>query len=296
MPPSLRHPHAIAARAALLALSTIGAVEARAAEPAPLPCGLVAEPPRAVVDVVDGDTVTLDDGSTLRLLGTLPPKPPITSPEPERWPPADASKAALAALLTGASIEIAPAGHARDRYGRRRAHAFLTRDGARMWVAAHLLAEGHARYYGLAGEAPCADELLAIEDTARTRGAGLWANATYAVRSAGHTSELMRLRSTFQLVEGRIARLGRSQGRIYLNFGPDWRTDFTVGISSRLAGADAGWLSRLAALEGARVRVRGWIERRNGPYIELEAPALLEVLEPAPDRAAEERADRPRSP
>jgi hypothetical protein len=159
-----------------------------------------------------------------------------------------------------------------------------------------MLAGGHARYHGLVGEAPCAAELLGIEDAARSRGAGLWANATYAVRSAERTSELMRLRSTFQLVEGRIARLGRSQGRTYLNFGPDWRTDFTIGIASRLAGADAGWLARLAGLEGARVRVRGWIDRRNGPYIELEAPALLEVLELPPARASGERVDRPRLP
>lgn len=289
MPPlPARLPRCTAALAAAVVL-LVGANRADAVEPTPLPCGLVPEPPRAVVAVVDGDTVTLDDGSTLRLLATRSPEPPITGPEPERWPPAEASKAALAALLTGASIEIAGFGPTRDRYGRRLAHAFLTRDGARTWVAAHLLAAGQARYVGEPGGAPCAAELLAIEASARARGTGLWANAAYAVRSADETGELLRLRSTFQLIEGRINRIGKSERRIYLDFGPDWRTDFTVGIAPRLPGADAEWISRLTDLEGARVRVRGWIERRSGPYIELESPALLEIIEPRSNPAAAER-------
>lgn len=276
---------ALAASAVLLLVTSRTA----AVEPAPLPCGLVAEAPRAVVDIVDGETLTLDDGSTLRLLATRSPQPPITSPAPDHWPPAEESKAALAALLTGASIEIAGLGRARDRYGRRLAHAFLSRDGERTWVAAHLLAAGQARYVGEPDGAPCAAELLAIEATARARGVGLWANAAYAVRSAEEAGELLRLRNTFQLVEGRITRIGKSERRVYLDFGADWRTDFSVGIAPHLPGTDAEWLARLADLEGARARVRGWIERRSGPYIELAAPALLEIIEPRPDPIAGER-------
>ena len=32
------------------------------------------------------------------------------------------------------------------------------------------------------------------------------------------------------------------------------------------------------------VRVRGWIERRNGPYVELTDPRQIEVLEEAKRR------------
>jgi micrococcal nuclease len=33
------------------------------------------------------------------------------------------------------------------------------------------------------------------------------------------------------------------------------------------------------ALEGRRVRVRGWIERRAGPAIEVRHPSQIEVVE-----------------
>jgi micrococcal nuclease len=33
------------------------------------------------------------------------------------------------------------------------------------------------------------------------------------------------------------------------------------------------------ALEGRRVRVRGWIERRAGPAIEVRHPSQIEIVE-----------------
>ena len=66
-------------------------------------------------------------------------------------------------------------------------------------------------------------------------------------------------------------------GRIYLNFGADWRTDFTVRIDERFA--DRFDVEDLEALESYRVRVRGVIVDENGPMIRLAYPGRLEVLE-----------------
>ena len=38
---------------------------------------------------------------------------------------------------------------------------------------------------------------------------------------------------SFQLVEGRVRAAAVVRGRGYLNFGPDWREDFTVSIAPR---------------------------------------------------------------
>jgi micrococcal nuclease len=99
------------------------------------------------------------------------------------------------------------------------------------------------------------------------------------VRSADRPSELSRYRSTFQVVEGRIAGVAQVRGIIYLNFDADWRRAFSASLrrgDRGLLGPDAG---EPKALEGKLVRVRGWIEQRHGPTIELSTAGLIEVLE-----------------
>ena len=68
------------------------------------------------------------------------------------------------------------------------------------------------------------------------------------------------------------------RGRIYLNFGLDWRTDVTVGIGKREGRAFERAGFDLLSLNGKRVRVRGWLRRRNGPMIEATHPEQIEIL------------------
>ena len=69
-----------------------------------------------------------------------------------------------------------------------------------------------------------------------------------------------------------------ARGRGYLNFGADWKTDFTISLAPdavrlfRKSGID------IAALEGQRIRIRGWLGVRNGPVIEATHPEQLERL------------------
>ena len=39
--------------------------------------------------------------------------------------------------------------------------------------------------------------------------------------------------------------------------------------------ANPEWAKTLASLEGKRVEVRGWIQFRNGPYIDIEDPSQI---------------------
>jgi hypothetical protein len=67
----------------------------------------------------------------------------------------------------------------------------------------------------------------------------------------------------------------------YINFGADWRKDFTVSIRRRdLRDFRKAWGERLKKLEGKAVRVRGWLRLRNGPMIEATHAEQIEVLQP----------------
>ena len=242
---------------------------------------LEAGPARTVARIIDGETVALDDASELRLIGALAPRAIDAGADPGMWPLEIAAREELRALILGKSVALAFGGERTDRYGRLQAHAFWAEADRRRWVQGHLLAQGLARAYVQAGNRACAKELLEAERVALEARRGLWADAAYQVRSTDLPRELARYRSTFQVVEGGIARVAQARGTIYLNFGAGRRA-FAVSLRR----GDRALLGTVGndpkALEGKRVRVRGWIEQRNGPTINLSAAGLIEVLdEPA---------------
>jgi micrococcal nuclease len=238
---------------------------------------------RTVTRVLDGETVALDDGRELRLVGALAPRASDADADTGAWPAEAAVTEGLRALVLGKSIELRlGAGERADRYGRLQAHAFLMEGDGRRWVQGVLLQQGLARAYALAGGRSCSAELLAAERPAREARLGLWAEAAYQVRAADKPAELLRYRATFQIVEGVVARVGQSRGSIYLNFDRTWRRGFSVALrrdDASLLGAYAG---NPKALEGRSVRVRGWIEQRGAaPVVDVSAGGLVEVLEMA---------------
>jgi hypothetical protein len=120
--------------------------------------------------------------------------------------------------------------------------------------------------------------MLTIENRARRAGEGLWRDPRFLVRSA---AEDMRALGSFQLVEGRVVEAARRADRWYLNFGEDWRTDFTVVVPAR-ALSDFAAAKLDYALKGRVIRVRGWVESFNGPMIEAVIPEQIEIIdEPA---------------
>jgi endonuclease YncB( thermonuclease family) len=237
-----------------------------------LPEGLLVEAHGTVVEVIDGDTVVLDDRSEVRLVGTQAPKLPLGRPGFPTWPLAAEAKAALEDLVLGREVGLAYGGARSDRYGRRLAHLMTD---AGVWVQGAMLAAGMARVYSFPDNRTGVAEMLGLELRARRAGRGIWALPWYGVRSADALGEDI---DTFQLVEGRVADAADVRGRIFLNFGPDRLVDFTVTIApADRAAFEEARLDPLA-LEGERVRVRGWLYERDGPAIEATHPEQIEVL------------------
>lgn len=256
----------------------------RAAEPAgrdeAATCtGLAPGPAFTVTRIVDAETIALDDGSELRLIGALAPRAIDVGAEPGTWPLEIAAIEELRALVLARSIELGYGGERSDRYGRQQAQAFVRDGGERRWVQGHLLAQGLARAYTQAGNRACAEALLAAERSARKARRGLWAEAAYAVRSAERATELPRYRSTFQVLEGRPEKVSQGRSFIYLNFAGSRPRAFSVSLRRDERGLLGPYAADPKALEGRQVRVRGWIEQRRGPVIELSRAGLIEVLE-----------------
>ncbi|MCF3628470.1 thermonuclease family protein [Thalassospiraceae bacterium LMO-SO8] len=231
-----------------------------------------------VAAVVDGDTVFLDrdivGASQVRLTGIQAPKLPLGRVGFKEWPLAKESKAALEAVLMNQPVQLFYGNARMDRHGRLLAH-LIGQNG--IWAQGEMLTRGMARVYTFPDNRERAAEMYRLEAAARAAGRGIWAHPFYAVRAADPAALAGDI-DTFQIVEGRVIDAADVRGVIYLNFGDNWRTDFTVRI-----GRKAARLFKRAGLgpdayQGREVRVRGWLKTWNGPMIEASHPEQIEVL------------------
>jgi endonuclease YncB( thermonuclease family) len=271
-----RQPASRAIKGGMLGRSLVAVLAAAAwasAAATELPSGVAVRERAEVRTVLDGRTFVLADGRTVRLAGIDVPRPGMPGERAgRRQAVAVAAQDALSELLAGGAIGLAPLGGGTDRYGRILAHAV---DARGRWVQAEMVAGGFARVTMFPGESVGLRPLLALEAEAREARRGLWALPEFRVIGA---DEALRHLDSFQLVEGRVRNVERRAGRTFVNFGEDWRSDFTVEIAARLRRQLASAGLDPADYQGKIVRVRGWIKSRNGPLIELAQPEQIEVI------------------
>jgi hypothetical protein len=212
----------------------------------------------AVRTTSDGGLV-LEDGRIVRLAGLDLPRP------------------AEVAVGTGVTLKRLGTASQSDRYNHVLAHVFITENGAERWLQADLVRQGLARVARV-GDTACARVLLAEEQSARAAKLGLWADPYYVMNKAEDPGGILKSRGRLALVEGQVLSVRESGGTIYVNFGRRWSEDFTVTIAKRNERAFTAAGLEPKQLSGKRVRVRGWIEERGGPWVDAARPEQIEVL------------------
>jgi len=222
-----------------------------------------------IAAAIDGDTLQLADGRLLRLAAIMAPK----GAEPLA---AAASTAFAEAAGRSLLLEFGP--RQMDRHGRLLAQAWLAAaDGTKeAWLQAMLVGEGLARVAGTEDTRASVLELLRIEEQARNARRGLWADPAYRVRTP---DDLGAALNSFQIVQGRVLAVALVRSGGYLNFGADYKTDFTLSFSreSLRRLQESGLVFK--SLQGVRLRARGWLRSFNGPLIDITHPEQIEVLE-----------------
>lgn len=232
-----------------------------------------------VARIIDGDSfvLALDSGQELSVRLSAIQAPRTAQRAAKAWPYAREAKAGLSAFIKGRKVQLYYGGETRDRFGRAVAQVYTLDKQAQsdLWIQGEMVRLGLARVYSWKNELADMEALYALETQARERMRGLWADNFYAVRKPD-PDPLAQYVDSLQIIEGIVISTAEVRGRIYLNFGADYKTDFTIAIAKknvkRFAGLD------LINLTGARLRVRGWVEMINGPMIWIDHPGRLEVL------------------
>jgi endonuclease YncB( thermonuclease family) len=257
--------------AGLLVGSALAAAEDSHSSPKSLPmsaCRFDLVATGKVTTILDGRNFVFDDGREVRLAAVE--VPPV-------GPAGTAAKSALEALLAGQAVELRQSAPATDRYGRTLAHVYLI--GTERSAGLEMLAQGYARVGAHVGSSACAAELLAREREARAAKLGLWADPYYVIVGAESGAELLAERGRFTVVEGKVLSVRESGGTIYMNFGRRWSDALTVTILKRHERIFTQAGLPLKSLQNRRVRVRGWVDERNGPRIEASYPEQIEIAE-----------------
>lgn len=240
-------------------LAAVASNPARAA-----PCSFEAQGEGRVAAVIDARSFRLTDGREIRLAGVEPVS-------------AEAAKrtTVLSAIIAGRDVRLAGADDAPDRYGRQTAFVFVA--GEENPVQATLLAQGEAFAAADVADKDCSAALLAAETAGREAKKGIWAGPS-ATKNAESTGDILAGNGRFMLVEGRVLSVRQAGATTYLNFGRNWTRDFAVTILRRmLPSLEAAGMAP-KSLENRRIRVRGFVETRTGPRIELLRAAQLELL------------------
>ncbi len=227
--------------------------------------------PLMVAAVPAGDRLQLEDGREVRLAGI---RVPVADEEAGTPDLARAAQQALAERVAGRRVRLGVAPPASDRYGRLVAQVERVEDG--LWLQGVLLEQGLAQVQTRPGEALRAAAMLARERAARAARRGLWRDPAFAPRAA---DRLAGATGSFRIVRGEVVRVAPTERYLYLNFGSDWRRDFTVRLRrGELVDAFARSGIAVEQLAGRRLEVRGLVLEAGGPLIEVSHPEQIEVL------------------
>ena len=232
-------------KASLIGAFFIGLLTCLAAQAAcPLPGRL---PVYSVERVVDGDTLRLIDGRSVRLIGLNTPELAHQGRPVEAY--AVKAKQRLEQLLGANDDRLAlqigiPA---KDHYGRTLAHAY---DSQGRNLEAQLLAEGLGYQVAFVPVTGLVDCQHAAEQYARKASLGLWRKPAWQL--PGQISS-----GGFALVRGKVLRVERNRAGIWLEMG----NSLVLQVRSQLLKQFD--IDALQALAGYQVEARGGIVDRS---------------------------------
>jgi endonuclease YncB( thermonuclease family) len=228
---------------------------------------------RAIDDRLD---LTLTDGTVLKLAGVEPPAPTPDDPALDQK-----ARARLEAWLVGREIRFVALDNRKDRWGRMPALVLAeagTPGAPLLSVGAAVLGAGLGRFAPVAAARPCRAAFLAAEATARRAEQGIWADPYYAVIAASDRAGLYARTGSSVIVEGETIGVAAGQYRTTLWFGTQHGRDFSVTISRRNVALFRAAELDPDALNAKRLRVRGLLDTRFGPQIDIATPDAIEIV------------------
>lgn len=228
--------------------------------------------PAQIAEVFDGDTLLTTKGEHIRLVN-------INAMEvghdgnPDQ-PYSHEARQYMAKRVKGKTVEIKPARKKLDKYKRTLAEVYL--DGKSL--NAEMIAVGLAHVYTFPDNSDNVQALQNLEAKARQNKKGLWQDPRWQVLPADFQASDAMI-GQFHIVEGAVKNVVPMKDRVYLNFGDNWRDDFTVEIPKKfIKKFTEQKIDPATYYQKKKLRVRGVLKPVNGILVTATHPAQLEVI------------------
>ncbi|MEI2768729.1 MAG: thermonuclease family protein [Nitrosomonas sp.] len=217
---------------------------------------------RYVRKVYDGDTIILEDGKHIRLLGVNTPE--IESRQRAEEPGGVAAKKWLQAQLQDKKVYLEYDEVKFDKYKRQLAHVFLS-NGKHLNLA--LLENGLGTVSIIPPNVRYSDKLTQAQQHAEKMQLGIWAMPEYQLKPiaqiANHAKGWQRFSATFHTI-----KKNRKYTRLLIN----------DKIDIRISNQNLKAFPPLSKYLGKPLEIRGWVSRNNDHYTMLiQHPSSLIV-------------------
>ncbi len=217
--------------------------------------------------VYDGDTVLLEDGRRLRLIGINAPE--IGRDGKPSQPGAEHARGALVRILgRNRQVSLRFGKERNDRYGRILAHLYL--ENGRN-INALLVEQGFAAAIAVPPNLDLLPCYARAEAMARKKGRGIWSTDYFKPVPARRLNKGVK---GFRLLKGTVRKISPSRRSIWL--------ELEGKAALRIARKDLSYFEsdEIARYTGRTILARGWIYHgREGPVMQIRHPFSLQLAE-----------------
>ncbi|MBU0694757.1 MAG: thermonuclease family protein [Candidatus Omnitrophica bacterium] len=231
-----------------------------------------------VIDVIDGDTIVLENNRHLRLIGMDTPE--IRKKEAGKFiyqPQAFSREAKqfVEKLVKGKMVRVEFDLEKEDKYSRLLGYCFLKKEAGEVFLNKKLLREGLAVLYTFPPNVRYVEEFLKAQKEARKDKRGLW--GAYEIIAPGEARNFI---GQIRTVRGKVLSTYDSGKAVFLNFGQNYKSDFTIVIfKNSLVYFNQIGIKPNIFYKGKTIEVSGRIREYNGPEIIANSPYEIEVLD-----------------
>lgn len=218
----------------------------------------------------------MERGQHLRLIGIDTPELRRKTPlgfVSEPAPLAKEAKEFTKRLAEGKYARIEFDIEKKDKYGRLLGYCFIKEGGKEIFLNKRLLEEGFAVLYTSPPNVKYVGEFLKAQKEARRNRKGLW--GAYEVINPEEAGKFI---GQIRTVRGKVLSTYNSGKVVFLNFGQDYKKDFTVVIfKESLPYFFKRGIRPWEFYKGKIVEVTGRIREYNGPEIIVNSPLEIEI-------------------
>ena len=221
-----------------------------------------------VAKVYDGDTVLLESGERVRLLGINTPE--VAHRNRPAEPGGEAATLFLRKLIEGKLVRLEYGPERHDKYRRVLAHLF-TEEGEN--INAMILSAGFAHAVVKLPNIRLIEQYFSAENEARLHKRGIWALPQFQLYEI---EEAEGFRNTFRRLSGVVNRVEEKRTA--------WLLHFKNNVKALVRKEHLDPFIRDGRhpqkLLGKRVTIRGWVHKSRGaPLIRLYHPKMIESVD-----------------